>query len=95
MFIFIPYFSCYSELVKSIKLTKFLVPVSSPIYRFLFHWEGKVAAAAGSGHSPMVTGGWGLPGKMVKQDVKCDARPWTLIILTVGHKHGHCLICVY
>ena len=58
MFIFIPYFPRYSELVKSIKLTKFLVLVSSPIYRFLFHWEGKVAAA-GSGHSPMVTLGVG------------------------------------
>ena len=64
MFIFIPYFSCYSELVKSIKLTKFLVLVSSPIYRFLFcspARRGKCRVRSPV-QGPMVTSSHDVPG---------------------------------
>ena len=79
IFNFVPYFPCYSEVVKSKKLTKFRVGVKSNLSVFvsqLLHSEGG-ESGAGSGQGPMVTTHDGpgvgadirLPGKMVKQDV--------------------------
>ena len=77
---FIPYFPCYSEVVKSKKLTKFRAGVKSNLSVFvsqLLHSEGGESGcrvrSGLHGHwthdGPGVGADIRLPGKMVKQDV--------------------------